>query len=110
MAEPIFHIADLRHLRCSHVRQGRRTVDVVLQFADPTGKLLPKKLDVAGLQLSERELQDDYYGGCDEIRVFDQNISGAQLEFGRFVIQFWLRGEIICERVADSVTVRSVES
>src|SRR5262245_2023350 len=109
MADLIFSVTDLRHLRFRCIGRGKHTINVVLQFADSTDKLLPKQLSITGLQLSERDLQEDYYGGCDELHVYDQNLSGAQLDFGRFNIQFWLRGEMIGEHLADDVAMRPVD-
>jgi hypothetical protein len=106
MVNPAFNITGVNRFQWDSVADRGDASDVVLRFADSKQRLLPKALDLAGFRMRDWHFQEKVYDGCDEVRVLDQNLDGAQLEFGRFVVQFVRRGEVVGEHIADSVAVR----
>ena len=106
MDTPVFDVTGIDHLRWEHVAFGEDACDVVLRFAAKKGRTFPRALDISGLQMSDWHFTECVYNRCDEVRVFDQNEAGAQLEFGRFVVQFVCDGEVVGQHIADSVAVR----
>lgn len=106
MAEPIFEITDVYRLRWQFVRESDDASDVVLRFADSNQRLLGKELHICGFRMGDWHFQEGIYDRCDEVRIFDQNLDGAQLEFGRFVVQFVRNGEVVGQHVADTLTIR----
>ncbi len=74
----------------------------MLRFEDSKGRPLPTLLRLGGLRIDEWCIQEHIYAACDEIRVLDQNLDGAQLEFGRFLVQFVRRGGVVGQHLADS--------
>ena len=107
MAPPAFNITGIDHLRWEYVRGGGDVRDVVLRFAGPKVRFRGA-LDICGFQMSDWHFAEGVYNGCDEVRVIDQNEDGAQLEFGRFVVQFVHQGEVVGQHIADLVSVRRV--
>jgi hypothetical protein len=109
MTTPLFSITGIDHLRWEYVAFGEDTRDVVLRFAASKGRTFPRALDISGLQMSDWHFTECVYNRCDEVRVYHQNEEGAQLEFGRFVVQFVYDGEVVGQHIADSVAVRQAE-
>jgi hypothetical protein len=106
MTTPAFNIIGIDHLRWEFVAFGEDVRDVVLRFASSKGRTFPRALDIAGLQMSDWHFAEGIYNQCDEVRVFDKNQDCAQLELGRFVVQFVCNGEVIGQHIADSVENR----
>jgi hypothetical protein len=106
MAKLVFDFTGIDRLRWEFVARSGEPEDVVLNFADSEGRLLPKKLVISGFQMSEWHFQEQVYDRCDEVRVLDQNLDGAQLEFGRFVVQFVRSGKVLGEHAVDLVEIR----
>jgi hypothetical protein len=106
MANQIFNITAIDHLKWEFVADGADSNNVVLRFIDSNGRLLPEALNITGFKISEWHFQERIYDRSDEVRVLDQNLDGAQLEFGRFVVQFVRHGKVVGQHIADSVTVR----
>jgi hypothetical protein len=106
MTKPVYDITGIDHLRWEYVALGEDTRDVVLRFAAKKGRTFPRALDIRGLRMSDWHFAECVYNRCDEVRIFDENQDGAQLEFGRFLVQFVDDGEVVGEHIADSVAVR----
>jgi hypothetical protein len=106
MARPVFNITGVDRLRWEFVTDRGDENDVVLRFADSKGRLRPNELHISAFRMSEWHFQEQVYDGSDEVRVLDQNLDGAQLEFGRFVVQFVRRGKVVGQHTADSVAAR----
>jgi hypothetical protein len=106
MADPIFEITGVDRLRWEFIGESDDGSDVVLRFADAEQRVLAKELHIGAFRMSEWHFQERICDHCDEVRVLDQNLDGAYLEFGRFVVQFVSGGKVVGEHVADSVSVR----
>jgi hypothetical protein len=105
MSTPLYDIRGIDHLRWEYVAGGGDTRDVVLRFAGPKVRFTGA-FSVTGFRMSDWHFTEGVYNWCDEVRVFDQNEDGAQLEFGRFLVQFVRHGEVLGQHFADSVAIR----
>jgi hypothetical protein len=105
MATPVYTVTGIDHLSWEYIAFGEDERDVVLRFAGLKPKSFPKALDIAGLRMGDWYFTECVYNQCDEVRIFDRGDS-AQLEFGRFTVQFVRQGEIVGEHSADSVAIR----
>lgn len=99
MAAPVFNLSGIHRILWDHGNGNKMRVS----FADSEGRLLRQALILGGFQTGSRYLQGGIYDSCDQVQVFDHNVDGAQLEFGRYVVRFLRRGETVGEHVADSL-------